>query len=726
MYKKYISLIVIFLMAISRSVFAYDFSVVATTGQTLYFDTVFGYAMVTSQNTSAPYYSTYPSGDLTIPTSVAYNGNTYSVRYIDNNAFRLCANLTSVSFPDSLYYIGQSAFYSCSNLSSVIIPNSVWHIGDSSFSRTGLTSVIIPGSALISNYAFFDCNSLSSVTIQNNVKYIGRYAFAYCYNLTSITLPDSLIRINDNAFYWCNGLTSVIFPDSLIYIGNHAFDHCTSLTSITIPLSVVSIGDRAFDNCSNITSVYFNARNCNSMGNNSTSSFSQVIFGNNNLSLVSIGDSVNNIPKLAFVHNLIDSVILNPATPPTFINHAAIDYYPLIPEFPFSGVGHYIVSCANYESYAATGLYSPLFITPLGMEVNVDVNDTIKGSALIIPQNGNNVGCDSTVIILATANNHYHFSHWSNGSTANPDTIALIGDSSVTAFFAPNRYSLSVMSGNPDLGTANGSGEYDYLDTVVISTSAIEHYHFVRWDDGNTENPRQVVIECDTAFTAFFAIDTHTVSVSTNDIVRGMVHSSGIEFVYGAPCTVTATAYTGYTFAGWSNGVSANPYTFAVISDVELIALFVAEGEEVYTVTAVSANPIMGTVSGGGQALDGGTVTIRAAANPGYHFLRWNDNNTDSVRTIEVHGNVTYTAYFEANDVGIIDVDAINAKVYTSLGHIVVEGTEGNTVWLYDVNGRILATKQDEYSPLRFDVPASGTYLIKIGNHPARRVVVIR
>jgi hypothetical protein len=47
-------------------------------------------------------------------------------------------------------------------------------------------------------------------------------------------------------------------------------------------------------------------------------------------------------------------------------------------------------------------------------------------------------------------------------------------------------------------------------------------------------------------------------------------------------------------------------------------------------------------------------------------------------------------------------------------------------VVLYDVTGRILATKVDEYAPLRFDIPVSGTYLVKIGNHAARRIVMIR
>ena len=54
------------------------------------------------------------------------------------------------------------------------------------------------------------------------------------------------------------------------------------------------------------------------------------------------------------------------------------------------------------------------------------------------------------------------------------------------------------------------------------------------------------------------------------------------------------------------------------------------------------------------------------------------------------------------------------------------KGFEGNIVMLYDMTGRVLATKQDYGTTLRFDVPASGAYMIKIGNHAARKVVVIR
>ena len=88
--------------------------------------------------------------------------------------------------------------------------------------------------------------------------------------------------------------------------------------------------------------------------------------------------------------------------------------------------------------------------------------------------------------------------------------------------------------------------------------------------------------------------------------------------------------------------------------------------------------------------------------------------------TIIIHDTIYITQE------GIDGVDALNAKVYSSQGQIVVEGADGNTVWLYDINGRVLATKQDDYTPLRFDAPVSGTYIIKIGLFPARKVVAIR
>ena len=124
---------------------------------------------------------------------------------------------------------------------------------------------------------------------------------------------------------------------------------------------------------------------------------------------------------------------------------------------------------------------------------------------------------------------------------------------------------------------------------------------------------------------------------------------------------------------------------------------------------------------------------LLATANEGYHFEGWSITPgyqnivTDNPLTVTVIEDISIVAYFTPDSTeGIEGVVALDAKVYIHNGQIVVEGAEGNTVWLYDAVGRLLATRQGDYSALRFDVPATGTYLIKVGDLPARRVVVVR
>ena len=98
-----------------------------------------------------------------------------------------------------------------------------------------------------------------------------------------------------------------------------------------------------------------------------------------------------------------------------------------------------------------------------------------------------------------------------------------------------------------------------------------------------------------------------------------------------------------------------------------------------------------------------------------------------SISTYQIaYGWREFTNYQPASIEGIANIDNSGVDVYGVDGHIVVEGAEGNSVTLYDVTGRALATKRDDSSLLRFDVPASGIYMIKIGDYPPRKVVVVR
>ena len=85
-----------------------------------------------------------------------------------------------------------------------------------------------------------------------------------------------------------------------------------------------------------------------------------------------------------------------------------------------------------------------------------------------------------------------------------------------------------------------------------------------------------------------------------------------------------------------------------------------------YTVTAASNNAAWGTVSGGGTYQSGATATLTATANSGYHFVQWQDGNTQNPRTVTVTANVTYTATFAADAAPQTgDTCAITALPYT-------------------------------------------------------------
>ena len=127
------------------------------------------------------------TGDITIPSIVVHNDQTYNVTEIDNYAFYNCTGLTSITIPTSVTSIGEGAFAVC----------------------TGLTSISIPSSVTSIRYAtFYSCTGLTSVFIGNSVTSIGIGAFDSCNKLTSISLPSSVTSISDSAFAHCDGLTS--------------------------------------------------------------------------------------------------------------------------------------------------------------------------------------------------------------------------------------------------------------------------------------------------------------------------------------------------------------------------------------------------------------------------------------------------------------------------------------------------------------------------------------
>ena len=203
------------------------------------------------------------AGEIVIPESIVVNEETYTVKEIQEMAFRYCYDLTSVTIPSSVTSIRDWAFGECYSLTSVTIPSSVTSIGSCAFRFcSGLTSVTIPNSVTsIGDGAFRSCRGLTSVSIPNSITSIGDYTFEDCSGLTSVTIPNSVTSIEDGAFSYCSGLTSVTIPNSVKLIGRFAFRGCNGLVSITIGSGVRMIGDLAFAECNNLETLTCLAEN---------------------------------------------------------------------------------------------------------------------------------------------------------------------------------------------------------------------------------------------------------------------------------------------------------------------------------------------------------------------------------------------------------------------------------------------------------------------------------
>ncbi len=137
--KRYLlkSILLLATCFVVQNVFAENFSKANSEGVTIYYNSLDATTCEVSRGTY--------SGKVTIPSTVTYNGTTYTVTGIGRNAFRE-QSVSSVSIPNSVTSIGYASFYKCSSLTSVNIPNSV-------------TS--------IDSYAFFGCTVLNSIDVES-------------------------------------------------------------------------------------------------------------------------------------------------------------------------------------------------------------------------------------------------------------------------------------------------------------------------------------------------------------------------------------------------------------------------------------------------------------------------------------------------------------------------------------------------------------------------------
>ena len=263
------------LLVLAINTYAYDFSIVYNTKQTLYFNITSDSTVVITYpgnkgvmrycsyhgryfdewSTTSPYCeytpsfqvsNTYsrPSGKIKIPQQVEYNDTTYTVTGIGDYAFYECNNLILIIPDDMSLSIGNQALLGV----NYYYQSDLYYYDSLYYEDSTMTTVIDHD------------DSIRHVIFPNTVTSIVPALFSNDTLLQSITFDSNLLVISSNSFYGCINISALTIPDYIVSIDTGAFGNCIGIDSIYIGAGVTNIARNAFSGCTNIRSMLFNAQ----------------------------------------------------------------------------------------------------------------------------------------------------------------------------------------------------------------------------------------------------------------------------------------------------------------------------------------------------------------------------------------------------------------------------------------------------------------------------------
>ena len=656
------------------------------------------------------FYGVYPNVTLIVPcNSVSYYSSAWVWSNFNNIVERPdCGDpyydFDATSFGNKLYYkiLDSTRVMVVHPLECDSVGNSFW---TGYLQPTG--SLIIPDSVEHNNVvyqvtkvgdeAFMNCTAIRSVSIPVSVDSIGRKAFAFDYRIDDISWGVSVVYIGDSAFFGIGRVEITIVtypgytgptPTTSGWIGGGAFSGC-SFGSFTYSGS--AIGSGSYSGNSGLQNFYYSG-SLSSIGDSAfegcgdMSVFTQI----GGIPEVRIPRPMQSIGNAAFgnciaitrVRYEADSCTrMGSDTLPVFMNDVNIssliigEYVRWIPSYAFLG-------CTGIDSISSYSMIAPI----LGVDVFSDIPASIP---IYIP-------CGS----LASYTSRWpHFTNFIE-----------MYDGTLTALSSDTTKGTVVVETQP---SCSASG-------VAVATPKFG-YHFVRWNDGDTTNPRSISVPEGTmvTITAYFEINEYSLSIVC-DSTLGTVSGNG-QYLHGDMATVSVTPNYGYVFNHWagipnqSSPIDSTDMeaSFVMLGDVELTALFDTMH---FNLTITSNNPDWGLVEGGGEYAYGTSATLNATANEGFRFVGWSDGNEENPRTVVVTEDVELTANFaEWTSISDVTNNIISVTPNPTAGQLII-GAEGiETIVVYDLGGRKVLQFENT-NTINLANLSSGTYFLHISS----------
>ncbi len=296
----------------------------------------------------------------------------------------------------------------------------------------------------------------------------------------------------------------------------------------------------------------------------------------------------------------------------------------------------------------------------------------------------------------------YAFSGWS------PDVVSVVGAQTYTAQFSStvNKYTVTIIGANCDV---TGDGVYDYGTIVELNAIPNDGYVFQNWSDGNTDNPRTIVVDRD------YDISVKLCKTSFETISATIFKGDYYEF--GDRHLTQRGTYT-ETFLNKAGCDSVVVLTLSVIP------------VPTYNVRlSVYKDDTWGSVTGDGTYRKGTTATLNALPASGYKFSYWYDQDTqerfyENPLSLVVERAVSLTASFSrapkikvtygqrsAEVEGDGEEDVISYVVSTKQ-HVDIDNVGSRSILIYSTAGQIML-RQVNVEHYEGHLP-SGVYIINI------------
>jgi uncharacterized repeat protein (TIGR02543 family) len=270
------------------------------------------------------------------------------------------------------------------------------------------------------------------------------------------------------------------------------------------------------------------------------------------------------------------NVILNNTGPYNYGDIVLLTAVPAL-GWHFEGWSGDLSGSTNPTTLVITG---NMYVTATFIENVYTLTVNVVGNGIVELNNtGPYYHYGDVVLLTAIPDPGWSFLRWSGNlvGPANPATLEITANMSVTATFTQNIYILTINVVGNGVVNLNNTGPYDYGDVVLLTAVPAAGWTFQCWsgDLSGSTNPTTIIMDNNKTVTATFTENVYILMVTTVGSGTVILDKAG-PYHYGDVVVLTAIPAAGWTFQCWSGDLSdsTNPATLIMTANFSVTAVF--------------------------------------------------------------------------------------------------------------------------------------------------------